>query len=426
MSNKYTPPGPSRRDFDVTTPNINLHEKKTPPVRPAHGAPSPQTPTATPPPAPPPSTLPARRVPFRFWLAGGIAVLLFIALLVTYWPPVDSGFTLVVRGAAPGSDIFVDNVRRGVTAADGTIRVPGLQVRTRNVRVTHEGYEPFHQSVSGNDGQEVPLSVSPVAKDAKQHLPSEIDYKGQMVLILAGKFTMGDDNHHPNEKPAHDVTLPDYYIDKFEVTNEQYKKFCDETRRKYPVNPWWAEEVLNTKDYFNSHRTSPVVDISWSDATAYAKWVGKKLPTEEEWEKAASWNPTTQKKRRWPWGDNPEPGYANLASKSGPTPVGQNASGASAYGVQDMAGNVLEWVSDYYRPYEGSNTSDPNFGTKNRVVRGGSFTFEFEDARTTCRIYYPPEFTAAQTAKRSRLIGFRCAVSVNDPKLQEHLRAQSR
>jgi formylglycine-generating enzyme required for sulfatase activity len=210
--------------------------------------------------------------------------------------------------------------------------------------------------------------------------------------------------------------LPDYYIDKFEVTNEQDYRFATETKRKLPELPWWD------KDYFNK-ASMPVVGVNFGDASAYAAWAGKRLPSEEEWEKAASWGPTGNQKRMWPWGNTAEPGRATLHAEH-TTNVGSNPTGASAYGVQDMGGNVLEWVNAFYQPYPGNTTADPNFGTRNRVVRGGSFHSDDEDARTTRRIYAPPVFTAAEKREASWLIGFRCVVSANDPKLQELLRSQ--
>jgi iron(II)-dependent oxidoreductase len=167
----------------------------------------------------------------------------------------------------------------------------------------------------------------------------------------------------------------------------------------------------------------PVVGLNFADASAYAAWAGKRLPTEEEWEKAASWGPSADKKRMWPWGDSSEAGRATLGADH-TTAIGSNPSGASAYGVQDMAGNVLEWVNAFYQPYPGNTATDPNFGTVNRVVRGGSFHSDIEDARTTRRIYSPPQFSAAEQKERSWLIGFRCVVSANDPKLQERLSSQ--
>jgi formylglycine-generating enzyme required for sulfatase activity len=296
--------------------------------------------------------------------------------------------------------------------------VPGLKAGKRVVRVAHEGYGDYNGSVNGQDG-EVKIVVANLTTEAKAPagLPREIDYNGLMVLVNAGEFIMGDDNHNPEEKPAHKVTLPDFYIDKFEVSNEQYKKFCDATKRKPPTNPWWDNS------YFNQSKM-PVVGVNFADASAYAAWAGKRLPTEEEWEKAASWGPTADaKKRMWPWGDSADAGQATLNSNH-TSAVGSKPNGASAYGAQDMAGNVIEWVDTLYQPYPNNTATDPNFGGTNRVVRGGSFHYGPDDARTTRRTYAPAEFSAAEKKERSWLIGFRCAVSANDPKLQEKLRSQ--
>jgi len=327
----------------------------------------------------------------------------------------DSGFTIIVREAPPGSTVYVDNIRHGVTAADGSITVRDLKAGPRLIRVSHEGFRNFDTSITGKNGDKLPVLVSLVPLQAPPTVSSEIEYVGPMILIPAGEFIMGDNNHKPDEKPTHKVTLPDYYIDKFEVTNEQYKKFCEE-KKKCPTDPWWG------KNYF-SQPTMPVVGLSFADASAYAAWAGKRLPTEEEWEKAASWGPSTDKKRMWPWGDSSEAGRATLGADH-TTAVGSNPTGASAYGVQDMAGNVLEWVNAFYQPYPGNTATDPNFGTVNRVVRGGSFHSDVEDARTTRRIYSPPQFSAAEQKERSWLIGFRCAVSADHPKVQELIRSQ--
>lgn len=378
-----------------------------------------------PPPSPPPGHTPPsqappprRGIPKWVWLAGGGGLLLVavVAIFLIYFLFSQPGFTAVVRGAPAGSDVYIDNISRGVTSADGSIKVIGLKAGKRNVRVSHEGYQEFNGTVSGKDGETkifvaelVSLTVAPPS------MLKEIDYNGPMLLVAAGEFLMGDDNHNPEEKPAHKVTLPDYYIDKFEVTNEQYKRFCDQTKRKYPTNPWWDET-------YSTQPKMPVVGVSFSDASAYAAWAGKRLPTEEEWEKAASWGPNAQKKRMWPWGDDTAGGPATLGANH-PTAVGSNPTGASLYGVQDMAGNVIEWVNALYQPYPSNTQADPNFGTTNRVVRGGAFKFSMEDARTTRRIYNAPEFSATAKKEKSWLIGFRCVVSANDPKLQERLRS---
>lgn len=399
---------PGGGDFGATTPNLKLPPSHAGTRRTAGQTGPGQTPA--------PKAGPPRLKSPLLWIAVAAGLFLFLivsVVLILYLTRSEPGFTMIVRGAPPGSTVFVDTKNRGVTSADGSIRVTGLKSGRRIVRVSHEGYTDFNTSVVGKDGEE--KSIDAQITRVKKSDPTEIDYQGPMVLIPAGEFIMGDDGHNPNEKPAHKVTLPDYYIDKFEVTNEQYKRFCEDTKRKFPTNPWWDHK------YFDQPKM-PVVGVDFDDASAYATWAGKRLPTEEEWEKAASWGPGSATKRMWPWGSSPEPGRATLGSNH-TTAVGSNASGASAYGVQDMTGNVLEWVNAFYQPYPGNTAADPNFGTANRVVRGGHFHSEAEDARTTRRIYQAPQFTAAEKQQHTWLIGFRCAVSANDPKLQEHLRS---
>ncbi|HKQ04130.1 MAG TPA: SUMF1/EgtB/PvdO family nonheme iron enzyme, partial [Blastocatellia bacterium] len=283
------------------------------------------------------------RIPLWGWWVGGCALTLALCWLLFFLLTKDPGFALIVRGAPPGSDVFVDNKAVGTLRADGTIRVALLESGKRVVRVSHQGYDDFNTSVIGKDGEtkSVIYSAQSVAGDAPKEM-AEIDYNGPMILVKAGEFIMGDDNHEQNERPAHKVTLPDYYIDKFEVSNAQYKKFCDETKRAYPTNPHWDPQ------YFNNNPDAPVVGVNWNDAASYARWAGKRLPTEQEWEKAASWDPGSQQKRQWPWGNSPDPGRINLGSDH-PNNVGQQPGGASAYGVQDLAGSVAEWVDASYQ-----------------------------------------------------------------------------
>ena len=403
---------PSGVDYGQTTPLIPT-SGGTVPLRPAQPTPPAQPPL-------PPAGQPRRGIPIWVWLggAGALVLLALAAVVLIYIFFRQPGFTMIVRGAPPGSDVFVDNISRGVTAADGSIKVPGLKAGKRIIRVSHEGYGDYNGTVNGQDGEiKTVVAQLTAAEKTPAGLPREIDYNGPMVLVNAGEFIMGDDNHNPEEKPAHKVTLPDFYIDKFEVSNEQYKKFCDATKRKPPTNPWWDN------NYFKQAKM-PVVGVSFADASAYAAWAGKRLPTEEEWEKAASWGPTADaKKRMWPWGDSADAAQATLNTNHTST-VGSKPGGASAYGAQDMAGNVLEWVDAFYQPYQNNSATDPNFGTTNRVVRGGNFHLGPDDARTTRRFYNAPEFSAEAKKERSWLIGFRSAVSANDPKLQEKLRSQ--
>jgi iron(II)-dependent oxidoreductase len=340
-----------------------------------------------------------------------------VAAVLVYFLLNKPGFTVVVRAAQPGSDVYVDNISRGVTSADGSIKVTGLKAGKRNLRVSHEGYTDFNTTVSGRDG-DVKNIVAELVSSAQtpSAKPKEIDYNGPMLLVGAGEFIMGDDNHNPDEKPTHKVTLPDFYIDKFEVTNEQYKKFCDATKRAYPINPWWDDR------YFSAHPRSPVLGVSWDEASAYANWAGKRLPKEDEWEKAASWDPGAQKKRQFPWGDSPDQSRANAGGTPRTTDVGQFPGGASFYEVQDMAGNVAEWVDAFYQPYPSNQAANSDFGTRNRVVRGGTYKGNIEDARTTRRLFHTPQLNQAEKKNRAFLIGFRSAIAADDPRIQDLLR----
>lgn len=352
------------------------------------------------------------------WLVGvgAIVIVLAGAAGLAWFLLRQPGFIMIVRGAPPASDVFVDNISRGATSSDGSIRVPGLKAGKRVVRVSRDGYIDFNTTVTGQDGDTKIVVAQLVTSNSQPSLPNEIDYNGPMMLVAAGEFVMGDDTHNADEKPAHKLTLPDFYIDKLEVTNDQYKKFCDATKHPRPTNPWWDN------DYFGKGNM-PVVGVNFADASAYAAWAGKRLPTEQEWEKAASWGPNASKKRSWPWGDDNDASRATLNTDH-PATAGSKPDGASAYGAQDLAGNVMEWVDAFYQPYPNSTASDPNFGTNSRVVRGGNFHSDIDAARTSQRFYAPADFTVAQKKERSWLIGFRCAVSANDPKLQERLRSQ--
>lgn len=427
------PPSSPRNAFDLTAvnfeaPGVEDDDEVIPPrpPQPQQFQPPPQQPPATyhqPAPAMA-APAPKRGVPVWAWLAGGGAILLLLlaaggGALFYFYFMTDSAFTLKVLNAPAGSKVLVDEVdRSGVPQADGTIIIHGLRAgEPREVRVVHEGYQDFNTTVNGVSGQVSEITY-PKGPKSGGPPPSEIDYAGKMMLVPAGPFTMGDDKRLPEEKPAHPVTLPAYYIDKFEVTNEQYKKFCEATGRATPTNPFWSPQ------YFESNPQMPVIGVSFADATAYAEWAGKRLPSEAEWEKAASWEAQEKRKRVWPWGDAAEASRANIGSQH-PTAVGQYPSGASSYGVHDMAGNAQEWVDGFYQPYQGSTSRDPKFGNTLRVTRGGSFRGKPEDVRTTRRRYEDPSFrTKPEDAKMmlSSLIGFRCAVSADDPKLMTHLR----
>ena len=236
----------------------------------------------------------------------------------------------------------------------------------------------------------------------------------EMVKIPAGKFTMGS-TEQEDEKPMHDVNLCDFCIDKYPVTNGQYRKFCDATGRDYPPGPGFS----GTPDYFTKNADYPVVNVSWEDARAFCEWAGKRLPTEAEWEKAAR----GQDGRKYPWGNTePDGSQCNFADKRSGfswadkkvddgfaqmSPVKQYPAGASPYGVMDMAGNVWEWCNDwfaddYYKESPAENPKGPDSGSV-RVLRGGSWCNDPVSLCCACRFVGEPSY-------RSLVIGFRCAV----------------
>ncbi len=275
-------------------------------------------------------------------------------------------------------------------------------------------------NVKSNANQPVNAAptTAPTTAPVTSNLPATITYKGAMVLVAAGEFTMGSDTGGDESKPAHKVTVPAFYIDKTEVTNQQYKEFCTAMGKTPPADPYWE------KGYFEKRPNAPVLGVSFDDAKAFAEWAGKRLPTEAEWEKAASWNEATQSKLEFPWGASFEASKAAFGLNT-PKDVGGFSSGASPSGAMDMAGNVAEWVDAFFQPYPGNTSSNPNFGDINRVARGGHFGSKTnEHLRTTKRIYLPPSVASGEDEEKlfAAAIGFRCAVSADDARLQETLR----
>ena len=232
------------------------------------------------------------------------------------------------------------------------------------------------------------------------------------ILIPAGSFQMGCDSSNPAEscnsweQPLHTVTLSAYSIDKYEVTNARYKACVAAGGCTVPgsVDSSKRSPYYGTSTYADY----PVINVTWHQASAFCAWEGKRLPTEAEWEKAARGSSNT---RKYPWGDefdgnrlnfcdiNCESDWKDEAYNDGyadTAPVGSYPSGASPYGVMDMAGNVDEWVQDwydssYYSVSPSNNPQGPETGTY-RVLRGGSWvSFDFVgDVRSALRSVLPP------------------------------------
>ncbi len=218
-----------------------------------------------------------------------------------------------------------------------------------------------------------------------------------MVEIPAGEFTMGNDTGDDDEKPAHTVTLEAFEIDLLEVTNADFAKFVEATG--YQTEAEKGGE-MGWRAYAEGKDNHPVVKVTWNDANAYCQWLGKRLPTEAEWEKAARGTDG----RTYPWGNEWDPAKANVKESGfrGTVAVGSFGEGASPYGVLDMAGNVWEWTADWYQAYPGSTYQSEYFGEKFRVTRGGGWFQEADKVTTFNR-------SATDPKAANDDLGFRCA-----------------
>jgi len=229
-----------------------------------------------------------------------------------------------------------------------------------------------------------------------------------MIRIPAGVFIMGSDTRLEDEGPQHQARSGAYFIDKYEVTNLQYKQFIDATQRRSPRH-------FRNRTYPDGKADHPVTQVSWFDAEAYCHWAGKRLPSEIEWEKAARGDDG----RVYPWGNEFKLQAANtpvrwvelqksgLAAEGDTTPVGAFASGRSPYGLYDMSGNVWEWVADWYGPHPGNKGQSENYGRINKVLKGGSW---WDCSFYKCGIS-APSFNRSFFSPRVRnsSFGFRCA-----------------
>ncbi|MBW3660689.1 MAG: ergothioneine biosynthesis protein EgtB [Gemmatimonadetes bacterium] len=256
----------------------------------------------------------------------------------------------------------------------------------------------------------------------------------EMVLVPAGPYLLGADRNpaaYDNEKPAHWVDVSGFWIDAAPVTNGEFLGFLEdggyereelwskegrawlegETPRPLAwrrEDGGWVEATFGRVEPLVPAR--PVVHVSWFEAEAFARWAGKRLPTEVEWEKAAAWDAERSIARPWPWGaEPPDAARANLDARTfAPAPVGAYPDGRSFYGCHQMIGDVWEWTASDFAPYPGfepfpyAEYSAVHFGRGHRVLRGGSWATSALVARTTFRNWDWP-------SRRQIFAGFRCA-----------------
>ncbi|MDP9425649.1 MAG: SUMF1/EgtB/PvdO family nonheme iron enzyme [Actinomycetota bacterium] len=277
--------------------------------------------------------------------------------------------------------------------------------------------------------------------EARIGLPETGSATGEMVFVPGGTFVVGTDDRTrtlDNEREAHEVHLPGFWLDRTPVTNAAYAEFVESggyerqelwddkgwehiksegistPKHWYQPKPhsWWTER-------FGFHEPldpdGPVVHVSWYEADAYARWAGKRLPTEAEWEKAASWDPETGKGRLYPWGNEEPRRGGDLANLDGlafrPAPVGAYPAGASAYGALGMIGDVWEWTGSDFHAYPDFEAfpyreySEVFFGPDYKMLRGGSWATRHCAIRNTFRNWDYP-------IRRQIFVGFRCAKDI--------------
>jgi formylglycine-generating enzyme required for sulfatase activity len=221
--------------------------------------------------------------------------------------------------------------------------------------------------------------------------------EAEMVLIPAGEFLMGAENGE-DDSPIHTVYIDAFYMNKLEVTNAEYLAFCEDQDWRLPEF-WGAEAFHSTLDFPDY----PVVGVSWSDARTYAKWAGKRLPTEAEWEYAARGGLVGM---IYPHGDTIDPTLANYRWSGIGGTVAVGSYPPNGLGLHDMAGNVVEWVADsysadYYKASPPRNPQGPEKG-KFRVIRGGGWHSGPSCNRVHFRNGLPANW-------KDFAVGFRCA-----------------
>ena len=233
-----------------------------------------------------------------------------------------------------------------------------------------------------------------------------VDDIGEMVLIPGGVFMMGDDSGDESARPVHREEVADFYLDKYEVTNQQYKKFIDATGYAAPSH--W-----NNRNYPSGEAQLPVTHVAWVDAAAYARWAnGRRLPLEKEWEYAAR---SGAQGYMYPWGnewgDNPANAYK---VRKGPTPVTSFTQDRNIFGVYGLAGNVSEWVEDRYLHYGTGKEIDPKCADC-RVFRGGNYNSNISGCAAGARLADHATAPGASGEREEfelwtmRQVGFRCA-----------------
>ncbi len=283
------------------------------------------------------------------------------------------------------------------------------------------------------------LMKDPLLPPKPAPLLNKVPTQDKETLIPGGYFRMGTDIDpwaYDNERPSYEVFVEDFFMDTFPVTNGEFLNFMLDQGYSNPQywtdKGWeWVQSGNIKSPLFWSQDSKgswirnrfgweeaidpqePVQHVSWYEADAFARWTNKRLPTEVEWEKAASWDPKSNSKARFPWGNaDPDDSKANLNHlRFGPTRIGTYPNSVSKYGIHQMIGDVWEWVGNNFTPYPGYQSfpydeySKVFFGSDYKVLKGGSWASSSQVARNTFRNWDFPQ-------RRQIFSGFRCARSI--------------
>ncbi len=277
---------------------------------------------------------------------------------------------LLVTSRPTGADIWLNGAKQAKLTPTEFTLLPGnyiVDVHTRGHIMT---------------GEKITLAPNESLRLALEMKAGDVP--AGMVFVPEGPFIRGS-KRAPDEQPEVEITLPAFYIDKYEVTNAEFK------------------EVFAAHEFPSGWDNYPVVGVTWTQAVDYAQAVGKRLPTEMEWEKAARGSQGLE----FPWGNTYDPALCNSedADENAPAERGAYIEGLSPYGCVDMAGNVYEWTQDWYQAYEGNKVVTKDYGQVFRVLRGGSFRSGRFDVRTAKRHY-------DRVSAGRNDYGFRCARDV--------------
>ncbi len=340
--------------------------------------------------------------------------------------PIDGSKLVKIENNNDKQKIVINTMQQNTKILVDGVELPNNELelikgKTYNVSVAGKGYQTtnFLLNQKLNNNLDLTLSLNELNPEALKQEKIDIIARNRdadMVEVKAGTYLIGSERGNHDEKPVRRYETKTFWIDKYEVTCAQYQRFLEDVRKE--GHKWCHENEPSNKDHTPYHTYAwalkfswiggvpprdmedhPVVLVDWYDAYAYAKWAGKRLPTEEEWEIAARGSDS----REYPWGNVFSHDRCNVGDR--PIAVGQYQNGISPWGAYDMAGNVGEWTATAYEP----NPLESYFFTGRYgqpIIKGGSWDDNSKSCRSSARD------TRRSPAYRSTTVGFRCVSDV--------------